>query len=432
MWQTLFVIPRQIAGVDTFGFGWLLGVWVVVAAGLFAWSWLRYGWGPETRSQLGGALFVGLAIAFLLPNLIDADLDGLAIRGYGTMFLVAVLSGAGLTIYRARRVGLNPEIIVSLGTWLFIWGIVGARVFYVIEYWPMFQMPTLRETLFAMLNLTKGGLVVYGSCLAGGAALIVFIRRHRLPGLALSDLIAPGVMLGIGLGRLGCLLNGCCYGGLSDLPWPCSVQFPPESPAYQSQVERGMLYVDGLIFAGSGNSPPVIERVEPGSPAEQQGLEPGQRVAAVDGFAVHSVEQAQQRLLRTFGDGRKVEIAVAGDPNVKSWTITGPPPRSRPVHPTQFYSFVDAVLLCLLLLAYEPFKRRDGELTALVLTIHPISRFLLEVVRVDESPVFGSGMSISQNISIAIFALGIGLWIYLFWRRPQPIAWEPRAVMAGG
>ncbi len=429
MWQTLFVIPRQIAGIDVFGFGWLLGIWAVVSAALLARSWRRHGWNSESSSQLGSALVVGLVIALLMPYLMDEYHDGLAIRGYGTMLLLAVLAGIGLTIYRARRVGLNPEIIFSLGTWLFIWGILGARLFYIIEYWPKFQKATLVQTVFAMINLTQGGLVVYGSLLAGGAALVVFIYKNRLPGLALSDLIAPGVVLGVGLGRLGCFLNGCCYGGLSDLPW--SVQFPRETPAFIDQVEHGALYVHGLIFEGSGSQSPVIERVEPDSPAQRQGLEPGQRVVAVGGVAVHSVEQAQARLLATFGQGRKVEVAVADDPLVKSWTITGPPPVSRSVHPAQLYSFFDALLLCSLLLIYEPFKRRDGELTALVLTLHPVSRFLLEIIRVDESPVFGTGMSISQNISIAIFAVGVGLWIYLFWGRSKGIAWEPPLAMAG-
>src|SRR5690606_29277570 len=118
-------------------------------------------------------------------------LGGLAIRGYGMMLLLAVAAGVGLTMYRARRVGVNPEIILSLGTWFFIWGILGARAFYVIEYWDRFQKPTLVQTLFAIINLTQGGLVVYGSLLAGGAALVVFIRKYHLPGLALADLIAP-------------------------------------------------------------------------------------------------------------------------------------------------------------------------------------------------------------------------------------------------
>lgn len=429
MWQTLIVIPQQIAGVDVFGFGWLLAIWAAGASAVVGWSWCRRGWSLETRSRLGAALVVALAIAFVLPNLVDENLGGLAIRGYGTMLLVAVLAGVGLSIYRARRVGLDPEVILSLATWLFIWGIIGARVFYIIEYWPSFQRATLGQTVFAMLNLTEGGLVVYGSCLAAGAALVVFVHKHRLPGLALSDLIAPGVVLGVGLGRLGCFMNGCCYGGPSDLPW--AVQFPPESPAYIDQAERGLVYTHGLIFAGTGGDPPVIERVEPDSPAARAGLKPGQRIAAVGGVPVDSVALAQLRLLRIFGEGRKVELTVEGDPAVKSWTISAPVARSRPIHPTQLYSLIDALLLCSLLLLYEPFKRRDGELTALVLTIHPVSRFLLEVIRIDESPVFGTGMSISQNISIAIFAVGAGLWVYLFWRCPKQIVWRPKLALAG-
>ena len=238
MYQTLFTIPKQIAGIDVFGFGWVLGIWAVAAVVIMAISYRRHGWSAETRSQLGAVLIVGLAIAFLLPNLMDERLGGLAIRGYGAH----AARGRGqrrvaLTMYRAERVGVNPEICLSLGTWFFIWGIIGARAFYVIEYWERFQKATLSETVFAIVNLTQGGLVVYGSLLAGGVALIVFVRKYHLPGLALADLIAPGVVLGVGLGRLGCFLNGCCYGGLSELPW--AVEFPPEAPAYIDQVEHG-------------------------------------------------------------------------------------------------------------------------------------------------------------------------------------------------
>ncbi len=95
------------------------------------------------------------------------------------------------------------------------------------------------------------------------------------------------------------------------------------------------------------------------------------------------------------------------------------------MHPTQLYSLIDGLLLLFFLWAFEPYKRRDGELTALVLTIHPIMRFLLEIIRTDELPVFNTGLSISQNISIGIFIAGIGLWIYLL-RRPLRIEW-PRS-----
>ncbi len=417
MHQTLFVIPREIAGVEVFGVGWLLALWAVASVATVAWSWRRHGWGPETRGQLPVLLVVAVAIVWVLPRLVEAD--GLPIRGYGVMLLISVAAGVLLSIHRARRVGLDPEIILSLATWVFVAGIVGARLFYIIEYWSRFQKPTWQETLLAMLNLTQGGLVVYGSMLAGGAALVVFVYKYRLPGLALADLVAPGVVLGVGLGRIGCFLNGCCYGGISDLPW--AVRFPEGSPAFVDQMQHGELFVHGLIFRGSGADPAVIGGVEPDSPAARQGLAPGQRIVAINGRAVDSVEEAQLELLRSFGAGNTLAIVVAGDPQAKTWTVQGPPPRSRPVHPAQLYSLIDAVLLCFLLLAYEPYKRRDGELTALLLTIHPISRFLLEIVRVDESAVFNTGMSISQNISLGIFAGGILLWIYLF-RRPRASA----------
>ncbi len=426
MHQTLFVIPREIAGVEVFGVGWLLALWAVAAVATVAWSWRRHGWGPETRGQLPVMLIVAVAIVWVLPRLIEAD--GLPIRGYGVMLLISVAAGVLLSIHRARRVGLDPEIILSLATWVFVAGIVGARLFYVIEYWSKFQKPTWQETFFAMINLTQGGLVVYGSMLAGGAALVMFVYKYRLPGLALADLVAPGVVLGVGLGRIGCFLNGCCYGGISDVPW--AVRFPEGSPAYADQVQHGELFVHGLMFNGSPRDPAVVGAVEPDSPAARQGLAPGQRVVAINGQTVASVEEAQFELLRTFGAGNPLAIVVAGDPHAKSWAVQGPPPRSRPVHPAQLYSLIDAVLLCFLLLAYEPYKRRDGELTALLLTIHPISRFLLEIIRVDESAVFNTGMSISQNISLGIFAGGILLWIYLL-RRPHATAGTSALGVAG-
>jgi phosphatidylglycerol:prolipoprotein diacylglycerol transferase len=426
MRQTLLVIPREIAGIDTFGFGWLFGIWLPAGAVVLAWSYRRHGWGADTRGYLSLLAVIGFAIVFVLPAI--SQQDGLPIRGWGVMLLVSIVAASLLTLYRGAQRGLDQEMLLSLGTWLFISGLIGARVFYVIEYWPQYQKATLGETLAALANLTQGGMVVYGSLLAGGAALVVFVYKHHLPGFALSDLVAPGVVLGVGLGRIGCFLNGCCYGGITDVPW--SVQFPAGSPAYFDQLHRGDLYVHGLIFKGADDAPPVIAKVEPGSPAERAGLLSGALVRAIDKVPVTTVQEAQSELLRTYGAGTEVSVLVSGDSTAKRWTISGAPPRSRPVHPTQLYSLIDALLLCLLVLAYEPYKRRDGELTALVLTIHPISRYLLEVIRVDEAAVFNTGLSISQNISLMIFAGGILLWGYLLWRRPVGCAWPAQLSVA--
>ena len=99
------------------------------------------------------------------------------IRGYGVMLLLAVAGGVGLSAYRAHRAGLDPELIFALAVWLFLSGIVGARLFYVMEYWhEKFAQPTLAKTILAIINIPEGGLVVYGSLLAGGLALMVFVR----------------------------------------------------------------------------------------------------------------------------------------------------------------------------------------------------------------------------------------------------------------
>ena len=79
-----------------------------------------------------------------------------------------------------------------------------------------------------------------------------------------------------------------------------------------------------------------------------------------------------------------------------------PPAKSLPVQPSQPLSTIDALLLCLLLLAYDPFRRRDGELFAIMLTIYPITRFLIEGLRSDEAAVFGTGLSIAQCVSLLL------------------------------
>lgn len=414
MYQTLVQIDTPV----------LIGVWSVVAVGLLGWSLWRHGWGKETRDYLVLLVVVGGASIFLLPLL--AGEGGLPIRGYGVMFLVAMASAVLLAMVRAKRTGLDPEIVLALATWFLVAGIFGARLFYVVEYWPKFQKPTWPQTVFAILNLTQGGLVVYGSLLAGGVALVVFIHKHKLPGLAFTDLIAPGVVLGVGLGRLGCFLNGCCYGGVCELPW--AVQFPVGSPPFIDQVHSGELGVQGLKFLGSPLDPPVIASVEANSPAARQGLTAGQHIVAINGTPVPTVSDAQDALLSFERAGDRIVIDTAESPRA-AWTVEAPLPRSLAVHPTQLYSFFDAMLLMAFLLAYEPYKRRDGELTALVLVLHPISRFLLESIRVDEAKnIFA--MTISQNISIGIFIGGLVLWAYLLRQRPIYRAWPSELTLA--
>jgi phosphatidylglycerol:prolipoprotein diacylglycerol transferase len=179
----------------------------------------------------------------------------------------------------------------------------------------------------------------------------------------------------------------------------------------------------GIIFKsdrGPEFDPPIIERVLPDSPAAQAGLKADDRIDAMVDFdrrvPIRTVQEARKNLVERIADGQDVVLTTATDSRRRTLSL---PPRSQPVHPTQIYASIDAVVLALFLLALDPFCRRDGALFAAMLTLHPISRFLLEIVRIDESAVFHTGLSISQNISILLFVAAAVMWVYVLSGPPR-------------
>ncbi len=419
MHQTLLFIPEQVAGIPVFGVGLLLAVWAVVSLGVVGWSAYRHGWRSGETGQYVVLLgLLGGVIWQVMPRIVIPGL-GLPIRSYGVMLLVAILAGTGLSVWRGRRRGWNSETIATLCFWGVVCGIVGARAFYVIEYWSDFQRPTLAQTVGAILNITQGGIVVYGALLGGLAGFGAYAWKQRMPLLATFDLLAPGMLLGLAIGRVGCFLNGCCFGGACDLPW--AVRFPAGSPPYLHQMEHGQLFLQGLQIAGEGDAPPVISAVEPGSPAAQAGLGPGQRITHINQRAVTTAAEARGLLATPWPampqPRAMVEVRVQGRPEPVRWQALPLPDRSLPVHPTQLYSSIDALVLCGFLLAYDRFRRKDGELLAVLLTVYPITRFLMEQIRTDEPKIWITHLSIGQVFSVLILCGAAGLWIYLY--RPK-------------
>jgi phosphatidylglycerol:prolipoprotein diacylglycerol transferase len=351
MLSTLFHIPSHVGPLPLFGWGLLLAIWAVLGGVALAWAAAREGL-ARAVTTLGVPLLVAGAFIFWgLPALDDGA--GVPIRGYGVMLLVAAAAGTWLSVRRGRAVGIDADTILALGTEIFLWGLVGARLFYVVEYHDQFFPPGrgLAAALREVCNVAQGGLVVFGSLPTAAVAAWLFARRRGLPILQLADVIAPGLLVGLALGRLGCFLNGCCYGGVCDLPW--AVRFPPHSPPWLDQAARGLL-------------PP----------------------------------------------------SAAGQP----------PPWSLPVHPAQLYAAIDAALLAALAIACTPLARRTGAVFALVLTLHPISRLLLEAIRIDEPPALGTPLSISQLVSLVLLVLAAALW---WWIARQPATPPPASGAAG-
>lgn len=422
MHPTLFHIPQQIGPVPVLGFGVVLGIWAILSLAMLVWLVRKYGLGSEALSNVPLLLLIGAIIWWVLPRI--GDEHGLPVRSYGLMLLVAVVAAAGLIAWRLHRFRLNPELALSVALWAVLPGVVGARVFFVIEYWNELFWPVFVSEqggfwagLGALVNLARGGLVIYGGVLGGALGLWAFARQNRLPTWAVGDLVAPALLLGMALGRVGCFLNGCCFGGVCEHTW--AIRLPPESPAYQVQAARGQFY--GFRLGNSAEAKPMILAVQPDSPAAQAGLQSGDLIERINGLAVQSLDAAEQLLAEAIAQGSRLELKPAGREPL-ALPAAAPPARSLPVHPTQLYSAINALLLCLVLLAYEPFARRDGELFALLLTIYPITRFLIEIVRDDEPAIWITGLTISQNISLLALCGAAGLWWYLR-RRPAQKTW---------
>ncbi len=119
-------------------------------------------------------------------------------------------------------------------------GVLGARIFYVVQKWDEFAILGFAERLVAIVKLTEGGLVIYGGVFGGIAAGCIFCLVHRQPIRAFGDLIAPAFLIGYSFGRIGCLLNGCCFGGVCTEALP-TIQFPQGSGPYLAQLESGKL-----------------------------------------------------------------------------------------------------------------------------------------------------------------------------------------------
>jgi phosphatidylglycerol---prolipoprotein diacylglyceryl transferase len=188
------------------------------------------------------------------------------------------------------------------------------------------------------------------------------------------------------------------------------LRFPPASPPYVSQASRGQMY--GFRLDANPELPPVVREVDPGSLADHAGLNVGDRIQRINAYEVSVTGNAYWALREALANQEPLKIELA-----RGTTIDLPhvpiPARSRPVYPTQIYSMIDGFLVCLLLLAYTPFQRRDGEVFALLISVYPITRFLVESLRCDEAAVLGTGMSISQNVSILLLIGAAALWFYI-------------------
>ena len=419
MRQTLFFIPHWLFE------GPLLIAWLIIGLVVLGYLFYRHGNSNETWGFLPVYAIVAVVILYVLPQLEVAGIDpdnptgpyiklGLAIRGYGVCLLLAIATGVGLAMLRRDYVGLTVDQLLGLAFWMMVTGIVGARLFYIIQKSDEFFADgiSLKATVVNVLDMTKGGLVVYGSLIGGMIAAVVYLNIHRLPFAKTADLIAPGMVLGLAIGRIGCLMNGCCFGGVCELPLP-AIQFPAGSAPYMHQLDRGALIgIHAVESTETEGYPLVVESVERGSIADEIGVEPGDEFGI--NFGDDQLIRFQKENPDLNFDGKQLTGFIQSRRQGRvPIPISSLPRRSLNTHPTQVYSSINAGLLFLVLWFFWTVRKSDGEVFALMLILYPIGRFLLELIRQDELGQFGTELTISQWVSFGAIFIGISFLAYV-------------------
>ncbi len=341
MQQILFEVPIKgpwhlgpLGEVPGFGFGIALLFWCLIGVYSLRREWLTQGgFNSEFKQTLSFVLAIALGIV-LLPRF--SPVASVPIYGYGAMLVIGTLLSGWTAASRSHLVGVDSKFSWDLTIWLVLVGVLGSRLFYLIQYRERVfgNCDGLLDCLKAAINLTEGGLVLYGGLILGTFTYFVSCRMRGLDPVDYGDAVVPAVFIGEACGRIGCLLNGCCYGDPCSLPW--GISFPHASVPWSALVQRGFLL-------------PTADA--------------------------------------TF-----------------------------PLHPTQIYSSINALVLAAVTAAYYKYRAGNGSVLAVAIMGYAVSRSCIEVLRGDELGQFGTGLTISQLVSIGVFCAGAAL-AWWSWRR---------------
>ncbi len=173
-------------------------------------------------------------------------IGSVTVHWYGVLLAVGMLIGLWTASRRGLRDQIHPERIFDSGVWIILGAVVGARALYVVSYWDrLFQDPLFPAAAWTeVFMVQRGGLVFYGGLIGGVAGGLLYVWWKKLPLWKFADALAPSIALGYVPGRLGCLMNGCCYGRETGLPW--AVHYPADHSTHGLGVHPSQVY-DSLL-----------------------------------------------------------------------------------------------------------------------------------------------------------------------------------------
>ncbi len=386
------------------------------------------------------------------PILWEIPIVEYPIRSYGFMLMIGFFSAAYIAAKRAERVRANPDVVLNCAIFALIGSMIGARLFYVVHYWDQFALKD--QPLRAIIDISKGGMELFGGIAGAMLFILVYLLIRRDSIRLYLDILTPGLMWGLAFGRLGCFLNGCCWGGVCQgtVAEHWGVQFPYGSPAHVRQYDDRQVKVPAELLAA----------VPPGRffpiPRDQVFMNPEDRgkharaleQARKDYAYVQKLnpdsefaKQARQKVeqFKTQVEKEELEYAAINRSLGMFWSseysgqkitpseledLAGKS-RSLKVHPTQLYATINAFFASFFLAWLFRVRRRHGIVFAAWLMTYPWTRVILENIRVD-NPTDTFGLTVSSALSLAMVLVGAAL--LLWFRRlpaisPHAQAWEP-------
>lgn len=394
---------------------------------------------------------------FKIPYLPDWLAD---VKSYGVMMMIAFLSGIWMCCRRADRSRANADIELNIGFISLIFGVAGARAMFVLHYWDT-RFANQPNPFAAIFDIRAGGLEFWGGPLLAIPAAAIYLRYiAKVSARWYLDITVPSLAWGLAITRIGCFLNGCCWGSTcvdehdpawnkAALPW--AVHFPYGSPAMAQQYQFGQLTLPKeLIFSPHGGESYPLSREFIDAALKDEGrtgaelrsqyqlvlnelirLQNEKADPTVSKAAEEREANARKALIRhehstqigvVEGQARKYGLTVA------ELSQLAHAYRSKPVHPTQLYEFISAMLICWFLTVLFYYRKRHGILLGWFLILYSISRLLLEAIRQD-NPLDVGGLTISQAISFGCLVAGF-LWLGIVYTKmpltsPLAVPFEP-------
>lgn len=316
----------------------------------------------------------------MYPQLFKIPFTDLTVKSYGFMMVLGVLAAIYLIRRLSRSMGHNPEHITNAALYALLGGLFGARLFYVVHYWDNFK-----SNLIEIFFVWQGGLELLGGFISALAVIILYIRIHRLPVRQYLDILAMGLTVALAFGRIGCLLNGCCFGA------PCdnftAIRFPYGSIPYQNQLQA-----------------------DPKRNRDMPYLE------LTDDFFEFGTDKAGnwRKFLKPYKDLTD---------NQKEYLTNNDKYYCKPIWATQLISSLGGLVLTGVLYLFWRrnklgrlgkrrfyFYNKAGTVFAMMFMLYAPMRFAVEFIR-DDNPYEISTLTISQLIAMGLFGFGLILFI---------------------